>query len=255
MIMGIGSSIPPDESTRALGQIIRASALDIEQRWLRRVQQDVARGPDIELTHLRDGIPDYLTALADLLSDSGGDVNGAAIWSRVAREHGITRVRIGFDIDQLIYEFVALRQVIRAVAAEHGISTAATEGVLTDLIEAAIADAVRAYVQARDYAMRRTQAEHIGFVTHELRNPLATAMQAAELLHDHAAPQQARALDALDRSHRRLTELIDGVLNTERLEAGKVAPRRVEVREGELLDQATEAARKAARDKGLAFEA
>ena len=255
--MATHSAIGPDESTRALGRIIGAKASEVEQRWLRRVQTDIARTPGVELTELRDGIPDYLAALAVLLSEGGGDspaANGTAIWSRVAREHGVTRVRIGFDIDQLIHEFIVLRREVRAVAAENGIATAATEGILADLIEAAIAEAVHAYIEARDHAARRVQAQNIGFLTHELRNPLATGVHAAERLREQASPEHVRALDALERSHRRLTELIDGVLDVERLEAGKIEPRKIEVREDKLLEQATEAARRVASEKGLGFE-
>src|SRR5690606_18427560 len=135
---------------------------------------------EVELTQLRDGIPDYLAALGKLLTGGASklDGDGSAIWSRIAREHGITRVRIGFDIDQLIHEFVVLRHVIRAVATEHGLPAIAAEASLADLIDAAISEAVRAYVGARDHDARRAQAENVGFITHELRNPLSTAVHA-----------------------------------------------------------------------------
>src|SRR2546430_13411535 len=42
---------------------------------------------------------------------------------------------------------------------------------LSDLIEAAIAASVRSYTESRDYQCQLQEAEHIGFVTHELRNP------------------------------------------------------------------------------------
>jgi signal transduction histidine kinase len=53
---------------------------------------------------------------------------------------------------------------------------------VAELTDAAITKAVRAYVHARDYETRRMQAEHIGFLTHELRNPLMVAISAADLL-------------------------------------------------------------------------
>ena len=54
--------------------------------------------------------------------------------------------------------------MIREVAREHGVPTAAAEAMLADLIDAAIAEAVRAY-EARDHETRRVQAENIGFLT------------------------------------------------------------------------------------------
>lgn len=248
------ASTASDENVRALGRVIAARAQDIEARWLTHVQAAVAKTPDVALTSLRDGIPDYLEALAQWLTEGGDLQQGSGIWSRVARHHGITRVRIGFDIGQLVREFVVLRQQIRAVALESGASAPVFDALLADVIEAAIIESVGSYVEARDYETRRVQAQNLGFLTHELRNPLSTAVGSVELLRYHATAEQQRALDTLERSHDRLLELIDSVLDVERLEAGDVEVRLVEVREADLLELATEAARKAAQRKGLAFE-
>jgi hypothetical protein len=100
---------------RRLGRLIEAAAPEIERRWLEQVRRDVAEAEGVELTQLRDGIPHYLSAMVSLLKQSKLDVlagDASAAWADVAREHGITRVRIGFDISQLIHEFVVLRRVI-----------------------------------------------------------------------------------------------------------------------------------------------
>jgi signal transduction histidine kinase len=251
------TTVRAHDDARRLGRIIRSKAWDIEQRWLDRLQDEVAKAPQVSLTHLRDGIGDYLEALHRFLIGGGpsdsSDAAGAAIWARIAREHGITRVRIGFDIDQLVHEFVVLRHVIRDVAAEHGIAAIASDGILGDLVDAAIAQSVRAYVDARDYETRKAQAENIGFLIHELRNPLSAAMQAASAVRD-GEDMSSRALDVLDRSHRRLSKLIDSVLDAERLEAGEVEPHPKPIREEDLLQRATDTALRVARDKGVTLE-
>jgi signal transduction histidine kinase len=245
------------EAVRALGRVIGARARDIEQRWLSVVCRDLQTRPGVELTQLRDGVPDYLRALHRHLVDGdhmGPDEAGAKIWSQIARGHGITRVRIGFDVDQLIHEFVVLRHTIEEVAMEHRVSSLESTRTLADLIDAAIIESVKAYVEARNFEIRRTQAQNIGFLTHELRNPLSAAVHASELVRDGATPQQRALLDALDRSHARLIALIDGVLDAGRLEASQPDPKPAAIREGDLIARATEAARRAARLKGLAFE-
>jgi len=241
-----------NERSPELASVISNRAKEIEQRWLDRVMSDIA-GTDVELTHLRDGIPDYLAALASFLAGQT-DQNGTEGWARVAREHGITRVRIGFDIDQLVHEFVTLRVVIEEVAREDRVLTSEMSTPLADLIEAAIAESVRAYVEARDYEVRRLQAENIGFMIHELRNPLSAAVWAASMARNQTGSLQQSALDRLDRCLQRLTQLVDGVLLTEKLEAGRAEPNWAEVQLGELLDESTATARKAAAEKGLAFE-
>ncbi len=238
---------------RDLAAVIEQRAEDIANRWLERVRTDLAQRPDVSPSELRDAIPDYLMELARLLG-SGSAREGTESWARIAREHGTTRVRIGFDIDQLIREFVILRQTLRDVARAHGVAVEAADGMLADLIDDAIAESVRAYVAARDQEARRVQAEHIGFLTHELRNPLSAAIQAADILkHERVPEDRQRALAILERGHGRLLKLIEGVLATERLEAGKVEPHFAETHVRSVVDAATAVARKAAADKHLSF--
>ena len=238
-----------------LGRLIEANLSEIERRWLEQIQKDVSAAEGVELTQLRDGMPDYLeemvrllrTADLDLLSD-----HARSAWADVAREHGVTRVRIGFDISQLVHEFVVLRRVIADIVDRHA-DLAASKGLITDIIEAAIAAAVQAYVDARDIEARRTQAENIGFLTHELRNPLTAAAMAAARLGKHASSENVRVVEALERNLRRLNELIDSVLLTERLEAGEVAVNPVDVKLAPVIEGALEAARRVAEAKQLQF--
>lgn len=249
----------PLTPARRLSALIDENRAEIERRWLERVETDVCRNPGVELTHLRDGLPDYLVALVALLSQpkeqAGYARSGEPAWAKVAREHGITRVRIGFDINQLVHEFVVLRHVIREIGQERGVAIAGPDAILSDCLEAAIAAAVSAYVDARDYDARRKHAENIGFLTHELRNPLSIAVMAASQLRRHATPEQAHALDTLERGQKRLAELIDSVLLTEQLEAGKVECRPYDVKLEQVMGPALEAARRTASKKSLAFRA
>jgi signal transduction histidine kinase len=236
-----------------LGRIIEQRTEEIERRWLDRIQLDVVKQPGIALTLLRDGMPDYLLALTKVLGSGAHPLERRAesAWSRVARDHGITRVRIGFDISQLVHEFIVLRRTIQEVAREEDPSLG-PEDLLAELLEAAIAIAVQAYVDARDFESRRAQAANIGFLTHELRHPLSAASLAAARLRRNATPAQEQALAILDRGLRRLSELIDGVLLTEKLEAGEVtiAPTRTTL--GHLMEP-VESLRGQAEQKGLRF--
>src|SRR5262249_39996977 len=118
-----------DIARQRLCKVIEQRREEIEQRWLERVQRDVVKRPGVELTQLRDGMPDYLVALSNALRSESivkslGE-RGDSAWSKVARDHGITRVRIGFDISP-------------------GVSEA--ESLLTELLDSAISVAVQAYV-------------------------------------------------------------------------------------------------------------
>ncbi len=239
-----------------LARVIDQQRGEIERRWLTRVQEKVVKTPGVEPTALRDGMPDYLNALVRLLAgdaDLPVEQRSREAWTRVAGEHGVTRVRLGFDISQLIQEFIILRQVIREVAAEQGLDAQAANSILADILDAAIMVSVQAYVDARDFQTRAAQAQNIGFLTHELSNPLQSATLAATRLRALAQPQQARPLDALDRSHEQLKQMIQSVLLTQKLESGHVAANRREVVLAPVLDAALESARAAAERKGLQF--
>ena len=238
-----------------LGAIIERNQQEIERRWLRRVEEDIAAGSAIQPTQLRDGLPDYLNALVKLFSRTEAknlDLAAEPSWSKVASEHGITRVRIGFNINQLIHEFIILRHVIQEIVEEQGV-VEGPEAILADTLDAAIAAAVSAYVDARDYEARKKQAENIGVLTHELRNPLSTATLTASQMRRHAAPEHLPLFDVLDRSHKKLSNLIESVLLTQKLESGKIQSRPVAIKLGTLIEPALEAARTTAANKGLAL--
>lgn len=241
---------------KSLSQLILDRRDEIESRWLEKVTADVTAS-GLDLSELHTWIDDYVTRLAHSIASGGpSEQSGTATWIQVASEHAITRVRSGFDVGQLVHEFIVLRRVLAEVirSAEPTVKLRETD-TLSELIEAAMAASVKSYVESRDYAMRKVEAEHVGFLTHELRNPLGTAILAATQLRQRVAlsPELVRLLDLLDRSHGRLKTLIDDVLAAERHEAGMVEPQKVDTHIGQLLKEALVSAREAAMAKGLDF--
>ena len=214
-------------------------------------------------------MPEYLTGLAEALRSADPLARtGSHIWEEVAKEHAITRVRLGFDVRELVREFIILRQVLHEIQLEEEsrlrVARQATDGVgdlthaVAELIEAAVCVAVGTYVEARDYSARQKEAEHIAFLTHELRTPLSVVTLTASRLRRILAEENTQAVelvDVLERNAERLHGLIEGVLHAERLEAGKVAVHLADIELGELLDGLVETTRIAAEAKGLALRA
>jgi len=87
---------------------------------------------------------------------------------------------------------------------------------------------------------------------HELRLPLQTAVLASGRLRRRLPAEQATDLDAIDRSLRRLGELIEKVLLAERLAAGEATPAPTETTLARLLEP-VEAIRGLAEEKRLKF--
>jgi signal transduction histidine kinase len=243
-----------------LAQSIERRRHDIEGRWLERVERTVANTDrHVPATDLRDAIGEYLRRLAQALR--GGESiesGGTSAWADIAREHALTRVRLGFDVEQLISEFIILRRVLFEVAREDGVISDDMQGErLADLIDAAIATSVKSYTESRDHAARRVQAEHIGFLTHELRNPLATATLAAGRLRrkPELVAAESETLSMLDRSLNRLRGRIDAMLLTQRLDAHEVECRPIDTRLGPIMADATRGAELEASQKGIGFSA
>jgi signal transduction histidine kinase len=243
----------------ALGNAINHCAAEIEERWLAQVLRDIATNSNLSPTDLRDAIPKYLRALANELLHGPAALaeGGTAVWIQVAKEHALTRVRQGFDIDQLVHEFILLRRTMVAVLQERESFAGDVHAeLIAELIDAGIVTAVRSYVEWRDYDSRRQEAEHIGFITHELRNPLAAAQLAATYLRQTLSPSTAKlsqVWETLENSLARLRELIDRTLLTERLEADAVDVHPEDTTLGKILAIALPAAQAEARAKGVEF--
>jgi signal transduction histidine kinase len=229
---------------------------DIDTRWLDRVAKTLPRG-DVSTSELRDSMPVYLLRLAEGLRNEGTvELGGASSWTNVAREHAETRVDLGFDIDHLVREFIVLRQVLEEVLEEEHVLTESRQAeLLADLIEGAIAAAVKSYVDSRDFQIRKQEAEHIGFIAHELRTPLTNAaLGIVQLRRSSNLPQdQGRVLSLVERNLRRLAELIDGVLLVER-DAHALKPQLAQISLRKVFEDTVSAAKLAAEAKGLHLE-
>jgi signal transduction histidine kinase len=241
--------IPSEDpaAVRQLAEIIADGRGEIERRWNERAR---TAGWLPELT---EAVSDYLSALPSLLASPGADLAERARenWTKAAEVRGVARVRAGMDIGRLVRELTLLRQVISEAAHERGVPAGAWDAVLADVVDAAIGAAAEAHLGARDREARRRQAEHVAFLTHELRNPLGTAMLTASLLRKRVPAQEAM-LEKLERSHRRLNDMIDGVLLSEKLESGTVEPHPSDVSLAEVVALAMENARAVAARRGLA---
>ena len=90
-------------------------------------------------------------------------------------------------------------------------------------LNAGLADAVAQYVKQRDLELQRQTSEHLGFIAHELRNPMGRAQMAFHRLRQTELTE-SRTVAILERGLRRTSEMIDSVLSHASLKMG-VVPR------------------------------
>lgn len=201
------------------------------QRWKVLVQGTIVPSA-LSPAELVDHLPRFLAEVTAALRSARGlpSTMPTPDETQTASEHGEQRLRLGFSLDAVIREYGALRDAIVGTAIEAGHTLTFDEAqCVFDATITGIADAVSEYTRQRDAELQRQHNEHVAFLAHELRNPLASATMAIELLRDHL-PEGHKASMALRRGVGRMQELIDHALQVARTASGvtlKPAPVRL----------------------------
>ena len=196
------------------------------------------RPSDAELVH---GIPLFLEQLIRVLkieqtsapfdsrtvlglSESTHTPDSSEIATTAAR-HGLELLRHGFTVDQVVHDYGDLCQSITELAVEDGAQVTADEfRTLNRCLDNGIAEAVTEFGRQREIqisaAGTQATAEHLGFLAHELRNLLNSAMLAVAALKAGDVGISGATGAVLDRSLIGLRNLINRSLAEVRLTRG-----------------------------------
>src|SRR5437016_1783456 len=101
----------PSDVQRAVASVIERRQAEIIEHWLFAVGSDAARR-EVDTTQLSAGITRYLDRVVVALRAREAIGPLATAWADVARDHALTRMRQGFDVEQLARELVHLRRAI-----------------------------------------------------------------------------------------------------------------------------------------------
>lgn len=139
-----------------------------------------------------------------------------------AAKHGHELLRHGFSVDQVVHDYGDLCQAVTELAFEKNATVGADEfHTLNRCLDNAIADAVTAFEDQRDQLIsetgNRAMGERLGFLAHELRNFLNTAMMSFAALKRGSVGIDGATSAVLDRSLLGLRGLIDRALVDVRL--------------------------------------
>ncbi len=144
---------------------------------------------------------------------------------RAAIQHGGELLRNGFTVDQVVHDYGDLCQAVTELAHENNEPISVDEfHTFNRCLDGAIANAVSEYGRQRDNSISdagaQTLNERLGWLAHELRNLLNTAMLAYDAIKGgHGAVTGATGA-VVDRSLAGLRNLIDRALVDVRLTAG-----------------------------------
>ncbi len=232
----------PIKELYKLAALIRQERDALLTEWRQEVRLlPVAKHLDIPT--LNDHLPDLLEELAcelEVCSTETMIETGFPMIEAGLKEnpiiHGLERLRLGFDIEEVVAEYNALRNVIQNIAERNGLSLFGKSNfILNRVIDGAIGLAVKTYAAQKSVEVQKRREEHLSFVAHDLRSPLSNVMMAARLLESALNTTQASTLlDTLRRNVKRMDALIIKVVQEEaNLKAdsdGKLERREVNLR-------------------------
>jgi signal transduction histidine kinase len=215
------SSVGKVDPPQSLYDLLKARHDQLISCWTSQARKTVAPGP-LPQAELLDHMPAFVDEIIAALYPTALPLppnRGSA------EEHGVQRLRLGFDVSEVVREYGLLHHCILALAREAGLTISLRDqDVVCRWLNQGIADAVAQYVQQRDLERQRQESEHIGFLAHELRNPLGAARLAFTRLTFRELAEGGRAVELLDRNLRRAAEMIESALVQASLRMG-IEPR------------------------------
>ena len=149
--------------------------------------------------------------------------------SAISKGHGQQRFNLGYDLGAVIREYGTLRDVLFQIIEEAGgLPNMRELRVLSKYLINGIADAASQYGLERDAEVRRQAAQHLGFLAHELRNPLGSLRLTVDIMTRKGELKPGRTTHRLEQGLERLSHLIDSSLVEMRMRSVP-EPRREEV--------------------------
>jgi len=184
---------------------------------------------EAEINH---GVPSFLDQLIDMLRSGGSIVD----IDKSAGEHGHDLLLQGFSISQVVHDYGDVCQTVTDLAVETN-APISTEDfrTLNRCLDEAIASAVTRYERdnQQSHAERATDRdnERLGFLVHELRNLVNTAVVAFEVLKSGNVGVGGSTGAVLDRSLLGLRNLIARTIEEVRLSKTVKSRKRISVSE------------------------
>ncbi|ABC82214.1 sensor histidine kinase [Anaeromyxobacter dehalogenans] len=214
-------------------------------------------------SELTEGVPAFLTQLAELLREEVQPSRSVFVATTPGRAHeamgnaadqqGDDLLRAGLTVAQVVEGYGDVCQAVTEYASELKAPISLDEYHTLNLcLDVATARAVSAFSAARDRRTTTQETERLGVLAHEMRNLLSTAMLSYQALKGGGVGIDGSTGAVLGRSLRGLRDLIDRSLTEVRLAATLLDPERVVL--AEFIEEMEVSAALDATAKGLALD-
>lgn len=220
-----------------IGTFIRENVGRIAEEWTRFAGTRWPAGSRMTKYALKDHIEEILAFIADDLESfqtksaqaqksKGEGPKAVGIDGSAAELHAGLRLYDGFDLDQMVSEYRALRATVTRLWTEN--NNTSESSALTELIrfnesvDQAMTESINHFVKLID----RSRNLLLGILGHDLRGPIAAASLSAELMLKRGtadANQAALAVQIRDCSIR-ATRVLDDLLDVTHMQFGSELP-------------------------------
>lgn len=192
--------------------------------WSTRAQREITEALPLERLALRDSLPEYLNHMAEALSKTtkrtpAKNAHDKSESTRIGHQHGHDRAVLSqYSIDEVIFEFHLLREVIFQVLEEKKPLSVRDRNVIISSIEQAVNDSATHFAKE----LREMQKKTIVTLTHDLRTPVSIAKISAELiLKYHVKDATGNLASKIVANMIRIDSMVDELLDATRIRAGK----------------------------------
>jgi signal transduction histidine kinase len=187
------------------------------ETWEKRAIEEVSASIHQESLALRDSLPEFLGQIALALSTTVNRTDAKVRWdrkesTRVGKKHGKERAgSVNYTMDQLIFEYHILRQVICEVMEDEAPLSSTEREVIVCAVEQAVNDAATQFSET----LSSIQEAFTNTLAHDLRGPIAAAKLSVQILMKKPSDAQlslkvaSRVLNSMDRLDFMLHDLLD----------------------------------------------
>jgi signal transduction histidine kinase len=178
---------------------------------LTREKVAVRTAPRATETEIETGVPLFLDQLMDVLraQELRGTASNPQV-GKTAADHGASRMKTGFTVDQLVHDYGDVCQAITELAVDLDKTIAVDDfRTLNKCLDFAIAQAVTEFERQRTRQQSRQENERVGFLAHELNNLVNTAKLAFHVLKQGTVAIGGSTGAVLERTLNSMAEVID----------------------------------------------
>lgn len=210
--------------TNHTAALLKKNSDKIMELWTKRAQREISKALPLERLDLRDSLPEYLDQMAVALSETvkstpSRKAQDKSESTRVGTKHGHVRaVFSSYSIDEVIFEFHLLREVVFEVLEEVKPLSVRDRDVIISSIEQAVNDSATHFAKE----LRDMQKKTIVTLTHDLRTPVSIAKISAELiLKYHKKDAVGNLATRIVNNMERIDLMVDELLDATRIRAMK----------------------------------